>query len=107
MSKIAFFVELDIDPAERVLFDELMRQHQKATLGGEEGCLAFDVYVHAEDPDKYALYELYADEAALDIHRFSAQLAKHRQEIDHLIRSARVWTVGDEVDRSNFPGRQT
>ena len=106
MSKVGFLVELDIDPMQRESFDESMRQHSKATLAGEKGCLAFDVYVHTEDPNRYALYEQYADEAALDVHRFSDRLAKHRQEVDHLIQSARIWMVGEEVDRSNFPGMQ-
>ena len=31
----------------------------------EEGCLEFEVYVHRNDPNRYALYEVYADDAAL------------------------------------------
>ena len=65
-----------------------------------------DVYVHAESPDRYVLYELYADQAALDVHRFSAQLAKHRAQVDSLILSRRIWTQGEEMDIGNFPGRE-
>jgi len=106
LNEIGFFVELDIEPSGRESFDRLMREHSKATLATEKGCLAFDVYVHSDDPNRYALFELYADEAALDTHKFSAQLAKHRQEIDHFIKSVRILTIGAEVDRSNFPGKQ-
>ena len=106
MDGIGFFVELTIDPERLDSFDEYMRQHSKATLDGDEGCLAFDVYVHAERPDRYVLYELYADQAALDVHRFSAQLAKHRAQVDSLILSRRIWTQGEEMDIGNFPGRE-
>ena len=37
MSGIAFFVELDIDPAQRDPFDAYMLDHSSATLNGEEG----------------------------------------------------------------------
>lgn len=104
MGRTAFFVELDIDPLRREVFDQMMVQHSEATLAGEEGCLAFDVYANRANPNRYALYELYADEAALDAHRFSAQLAKHRKETDPLILKRRIWQVGDEIDVSNFPG---
>jgi|TARA_Y100000310_G_C20258497_1_gene612497 quinol monooxygenase YgiN len=106
LNNIGFFVELVIEPSGRESFDRLMREHSKATLATEEGCLVFDVYVHSDDPNRYALFELYADEAALDTHRFSAQLAKHRQEIDHFIKDVKILTIGDEVDRSNFPGKK-
>ena len=106
MGKIAFFVELEIDPSRREAFAEMMLQHSEATLTGENGCLAFDVYAHRANPNRYALYELYADEAALDVHRFSERLAKHRKETDPLILKRRIWTVGDEIDVSNFPGEE-
>ena len=105
MARIGFYVELEIDPAQRHIFDQKMLQHSKATLDGEPGCLAFDVYADRRDPNKYALYELYADEAALDAHRFSAQLAKHRKEVDQFILSRRIWLIGGEVDVSQFPGK--
>ena len=106
MAGIAFFVELSIDPAQRGAFDELMMQHAKGTLAEEQGCLAFDVYVDRTDPNRYALYELYADRAALDVHRTSARLGSHRREIDPLILTRRIWTVGEEVDASHFSGEQ-
>ena len=106
MDEIGFFVELAIDPQQCDSFDRFMRQHSKATLAGEEGCLAFDVYVRVDSPDRYVLYERYIDEAALDTHKFSAQLAKHRAEVDPLILSRRIWMQGEEVDASQFPGAE-
>jgi quinol monooxygenase YgiN len=106
MDEIGFFVELAIDPKQCERFDAFMRQHAKATLAGEEGCLAFEVYVHVDSPDRYVLYERYADGAALDTHKTSAQLAKHRGEVDPLILSRRIFMQGEEVDASQFPGAE-
>ena len=106
MSGIAFFVEVDIDPDRREAFDTFMTRHASGTLEEEEGCLQFDVYVDRTDPNRYALYELYADQAALDVHRFSERLARFRDITDPMVARRRIWTVGEEVDVSNFPGKE-
>jgi quinol monooxygenase YgiN len=106
MESTVFFVEVMVDPAQRERFDEMMADHAAGTLADEAGCLAFDVYVDRTDPNRYALYERYADQAALDTHRFSARLAAHHEEIDPLIVERRIWPLGDEVDVSNFPGQE-
>ena len=106
MSEIVFFVELDIDPKQREEFDKNMLAHSIATLNGEEGCLAFDVYVDRSNPNRYALYELYADAQALDTHRFSTQLAKHRKEVDPAILKRKILRIGGEIDESGFRGSE-
>ena len=107
MSDIAFYVEVDVDPGQREAFDELMIAHAKGTLAGEDGCLAFNVYVDRMDPDRYALYERYADQAALDVHRTSARLAAFRKATDPMILGRRIWFVGEEIDVSYFPGQES
>lgn len=106
MTEIGYYVELDIDPAQREDFHKNMLSHSKATLAGEEGCLLFDVFVDARNPNRYALFELYADEAAVDAHRFSTQLAKHRAEVDPAILSRTIWVVDGQIDESNFRGTE-
>ncbi len=104
MKEIGYYVELDIDPAQREEFHVNMLNHSQATLEGEEGCLVFDVFVDARNPNRYALFELYADEAAVDEHRFSKQLAKHRREVDPAITTRVIWVVSGQIDESNFRG---
>ena len=103
----AYYVEIAVDPTQREDFDQRMLQHAKGTLDEEEGCLAFDVYVDRTDPNRYALYELYADQAALDLHRTSVRLGTFRKATDPMIRKRRIWSVGEEIDVSHFPGAAT
>ena len=106
MNEVGYYVELDIDPAQRGEFHRNMLSHSEATLNGEDGCLAFDVYVDARNPNRYALFELYADNDAVDAHRFSTQLAKHRTEVDPAILKRVIWVVGGQIDESNFRGSE-
>lgn len=106
MKEIGYYVELDIDPAQREEFHVNMLNHSEATQRGEEGCLVFDVFVDARNPNRYALFELYADEAAVDEHRFSKQLAKHRKEVDPAITKRVIWVVSGQIDESNFRGTE-
>ncbi len=106
MKNIGYYVELDIDPAQREEFHVNMMTHSEATLKGEQGCLVFDVFVDARNPNRYALFELYADEAAVDEHRFSKQLAKHRTEVDPAIMTRVIWVVSGQVDENQFRGTE-
>ena len=106
MKEIGYYVELDIDPAQREEFHVNMMTHSEATLKGERGCLVFDVFVNARNPNRYALFELYANEAAVDEHRFSKQLAKHRTEVDPAILTRVIWVVSGKVDESQFRGAE-
>ena len=106
MKVIGFFVELEIDPKRLDIFHKFMTQHSEVTLTEEEGCLAFNVYVDSKNPNHYSLYESYSGQEALNIHRFSKQLAKHRKEVDHMIIKRRIWELGEEKDESDFRGEE-
>ncbi len=78
MTAVALFVEFDIDPDQLAAFDALIADHAAKTLAGEAGCMDFQVHVDRENPNKYLLYELYRDDAALVAHRETAQLTIFR-----------------------------
>jgi quinol monooxygenase YgiN len=107
VTEIAFFVAVEIDPAQRQSFHRIMTEHARGTQAEEKGCLAFGVYVDPGDPNRYALYERYADEAALDAHRTSVRLARFRKATDAMIAGRRIWALGEEYDVSHFPGRES
>jgi len=49
---------------------ELAAEYRKrcAEVAKEPGCLQFEVFQSVVDPDKLTLLELWADQAALDVH---------------------------------------
>ena len=104
MPKFAFFVEIGVDPAHREEFDDVMMKHSKRTLAEEQGCLKFDVYVSREDPNRYGLYEVFEDEAALIVHTSSDRLSGYREATDPIVVSENVWSVGELVDVTKLPG---
>ena len=56
-------------------FERAMREHVAATRRTEPGCLQFDVAVDKQDPRTYHLFEVYADDQALEQHSKSPTLA--------------------------------
>jgi quinol monooxygenase YgiN len=92
MSKIALVVEFRLKPDCRQAFKDLLTDHAALTLDDEDGCLHFDVVVDQEDDGRAFLYEIYRDQAALEVHRNSPILAKTRAAYADLI-SDRKLTV--------------
>ena len=48
-------------------------------IRAEQGCLRYEYFAAVEDPDKLFLLENWADEAALDAHAGSDNMARLRQ----------------------------
>ena len=90
MSKISLFVQLEVDAAQRQGFIREMNDHAAKTLAGEAGCLQFAVYTSRENENTFLLYEVYADQAALEAHRTNPQLGKFRDATSDMVTSRRI-----------------
>jgi quinol monooxygenase YgiN len=55
-----------------------------AVLTSEPGCLAYRAHRSTADPDLFAFYETYVDDAAFEVHRQSPIVAQFRQRRDAL-----------------------
>ena len=97
MSEMAFYVMVEVDPAQRQAFDRTLAEHAAETLAEEEGCLAFDVYVDTKNPNRYLFYEVYADEAAFEVHRNAPLIERSRTTLDPAMTSRSVWFRGEEI----------
>ena len=75
MSRICLVVDFKVQPGTKARFLEIIREHAAQTLANEEGCLRFEVCDPIEGGDRVFLYEMYADEAALEVHKASPILA--------------------------------
>ena len=70
-------------------FKERIRRHAMTSLADEEGCLVFRTLQDRDDPTRFMMFEVYADQAADKAHRNSPHFKELRAEIDD-------WVVGRE-----------
>lgn len=54
-----------------------IERHRGEIARHEPGCLVFDLCQDKSDPNTFILYEVYADDAALERHRNSASLKQY------------------------------
>ncbi|MBM3492485.1 MAG: antibiotic biosynthesis monooxygenase [Alphaproteobacteria bacterium] len=80
MAKLALFVTFEVEPGRMTTFLPLIQAHAGRSKANEPGCLRFDVLLPKEGGDQVLLYELYADQAAFDLHAQSAHMARYREE---------------------------
>lgn len=68
MTGFALVVELQVNPGGKEAFLARARQHREAVLSNEPGCRCFDLLTPQDGGDTVYLYEVYADQEALDAH---------------------------------------
>ncbi len=68
MSTLVLVVELTTTPGQRDAFLARARAHRTNVLSNEPGCERFDLLTPKEGDDTVFLYEVYADQGALDTH---------------------------------------
>ena len=85
MSKICLVVDFTVKPGTKAQFLDIIREHASKTLANEDGCIQFDVCDPIEGENRVFLYEMYADDAALKIHRASPILARTRERYADIV----------------------
>jgi len=71
-------VKFSIKPEFLDRFIELSLGDAKGSVQNEPGCLRFDVYRDAKDPNTVCFYEVYKDQAAFDAHLQTPHFAEWR-----------------------------
>ena len=102
--KHRFYVDILVHPKYRESFHSIMVEHSKNTLQNEPGCLVFDVLTDDSDPNKFGLFEVYADDTSLNFHKNSKSLGTNRQQTDHMVSKRTIYVISGELDVSQFPG---
>jgi len=59
----------------------------------EPGVVRFDVIQEVDDPTRFALFELYRDEQAIEAHRATAHYAKWKDAVPVLLVAERTRTI--------------
>ncbi|BAT60678.1 autoinducer 2-degrading protein LsrG [Variibacter gotjawalensis] len=92
MSRYVVWVEFDIDPEKFAAFMPLMETNAKASFNDEVGCQQFDLLRPADKPNAVALYEIYDDKAAFDVHLKSPHFLKFAEATKDMIVARRIST---------------
>lgn len=61
----------------------------------EAGCMRYDVHVSIQAPTRMIIYEIWVNDAALELHRHSAHVAQFKRSLDGT--TAKVWASQFEV----------
>lgn len=77
---LSLFVTIEVKPGTRDKFVEIATAHRGRVLGREPGCHHFDVLVQDDNPNQVCLYEIYDDQAALDLHVGTDYMAAYREQ---------------------------
>lgn len=88
MEKIALVVTIEFQPAAKAAFLQAMLEHKQRCLATEPGTLQFEVVAPTDSANTVVLFELYADQAALDRHEAGPSLARFRDEAGAFIVNA-------------------
>ena len=76
---LVLMVNVQVKPGRRDEFIEVIKEDQLSTSTKEDGNFQFNVIQDNEDPDRFFLYEVYRDEAALEAHRAAPHFLKYRE----------------------------
>ena len=87
MSKISLVVDFTVKAGAKAQFLEIIKEHASKTLENEEGCLQFEVCDPVESGNRVFLYEMYADDAAFEVHKGSPTLARTRERYADIVES--------------------
>lgn len=68
MALFVLIAELQVTPESVEKFIPLILSNANTSVHSERGCMQFDVTQQTDDPTKFALYEVYADPTAFELH---------------------------------------
>jgi autoinducer 2-degrading protein len=82
-------VEIHVNPEQRQAFVSATRENHLGTRT-EPGNLRFDVLQSEEDPNRFMLYEVYRDQAALEAHQKQAHYLKWKSAAEPMMAQPRT-----------------
>ena len=79
---ISIFVTIQIKDGFADQFTEASFGDAQGSVRDEPGCYRFDILLDDSDPNRFHLYEVYQDAAALDAHREAPHYKKWRSTVE-------------------------
>ena len=71
-------------------FNARVRRQAADSRTAEKGCLRFDILSDPKDPTRIFLYEIYADEAAFEVHLTTPHFLSFKADTQDWVESAAV-----------------
>jgi quinol monooxygenase YgiN len=91
---ISLTVSLQVVPGHLDEFVAAIRANAERSFTDEPGCLYFDVSQDQADDHHFMLYEVYADEAAVEAHRAAPHFKVWREAVaEHVVPGSQVNTL--------------
>ena len=78
---ISIFVTINIKDGFADKFSEASFGDSQGSVRDEPGCFRFDILQNSEIANRFHLYEVYTDEAALEAHRNAPHYKKWRETV--------------------------
>jgi quinol monooxygenase YgiN len=85
MSSLILLVELTINAGQMDAFLARAREHRTNVLGKEPDCKGFELLVPTAGGDTVFLYEVYADQAAIDHHMGTPYMKQYMADTGPMI----------------------
>ncbi len=85
MSAVVLVVELDIAEGQKEPFLARVRAQREIGLEKEPGCQRFDIVVPQEGGDTVVLYEIYADQKAVETHMATSYMKEYLSDTGPMI----------------------
>ena len=79
---ISIFVTIQIKPGFEDRFREASFGDAQGSVRDEPGCFRFDILQNDSDSNRFHLYEVYTDQAALEAHRKAPHYKKWRSTVE-------------------------
>ncbi|HHW25503.1 MAG TPA: antibiotic biosynthesis monooxygenase [Bacillota bacterium] len=86
---IVNIVTVTVKPEMREVFEEVTRYNHENSRR-EPGNVRFDVLNSASDPNKYILYEVFKDEAAVEYHKTTEHYKRWAAEMERCMAAPRT-----------------
>ncbi|MCG8355720.1 MAG: antibiotic biosynthesis monooxygenase [Kiloniellales bacterium] len=85
MTDLVLLVELILEPGQTEAFMARVATHRENVLKNEPGCRRFEVLTPHEGENRVFLYEVYADQAALDHHMTTPYMKQYLDDTSSMI----------------------
>ena len=82
---LSLFVTMTLKQGTRDKFVDIATGHRGRVVEREPGCHRFDILLPEEEENQVCLYEVYADQAAFDLHVGTDYMAAYREQTADMV----------------------